>query len=147
MASEKRIDVNCCHPRINEVVAGTALSPGTAINMAADGEFDHCSVTAAEYLKGALCIAMESASGIGQTISDTVVAGDSARALYPKPGDTVLVLCKSGEDLAVGDKLIPEQTSGLFVEAAGSEARYLLEVVEAEGVLAANTFVKARVLS
>lgn len=140
----KRIALKVCG-RHEEVTAGSAVLPGCAINMAADGKWDECSVTAAEYLKSAFAMAIE--DGLqGKSILDAYADTDPMQIIFPLPGDIVYALVKDGETIVVGDKLIPETVSGLFVEAAGTEARYLLMALEAK-TPSGNDFIRCRVLS
>jgi len=131
----------------DEGIVGTAVSPGMAVELAADGEYDPQVSTQAESLKGGLKIVKEDALQ-GLTIDDAYAVGDTLFFYTPLRGDRIHALVKSGEDIDVGDVLIVEGgTSGLFVEAAGTETKYQLEALEdSDGTLAANTHLKCRVL-
>ena len=133
----------------DEGIVGTAISPGEAIELAADGEYDPQSSAQAAALKGGLKIAKEAALNAGGTIDDAYAAGDVVFFYTACPGDHVLALVKSGEDIDVGDKLVVEGGgSGLFVEAAGTETKFQLEALEdTGGALGANDHVKCRVLA
>ena len=130
----------------DEGVADAAISPGESIQLASDGKYDPNPATKAESIKGDLLIATE--DGLqGKTVSDAYASGDKVFFYIPCCGDHVNVLVKSGEDIAVGDKLNVEGGgSGLFVEAAGADALYQLTALESSGgALGANTLLKCRV--
>lgn len=131
-----------------EGVLDTIVSPGMAVEQAADGDWDPPQGTQAETLKKmSFKVAKEDALQ-GKTVDDAYAVGDVLSYYVPLPGDEVQVLVKSGEDIDVGDKLVVEAaTSGLFVEAAGTETRYQLEAIEdSGGALAANTLLACRVV-
>lgn len=128
----------------DEGVAGSAISPGMGIEMAADGEFDPIAATQAESLKrNSLWIAKEDMLQ-GKTIDDAYAIGDIVFMYKPLPGDKLLLLTKSGANIAVADKVVEEGGgSGLFVEAAGTETRYRAIAKESSGgALAANDHLK-----
>lgn len=130
----------------DEGVAGEAVSPGMAIELQADGKYDQMTSAQAAALKRGLQIAKE--DGLqGKTIDDDYALDDVLFFFTALPGDHVNALVKSGEDIAIGDKLVVEGGgSGLFVEAAGTETKFQLEAIEAPGALAADTHVKCRVI-
>lgn len=129
--------------RLDEIV-----SPGHAIEQAADGDYDLPQGTQAELLKKiSFKVAKEDALQ-GKTVDDAYAVGDIVSFYTPLPGDRIQVLVKSGEDIDVGDKLIIEAGgSGLWVEAAGTETRYQAEAIEdSGGALAANKLLSVRVI-
>lgn len=130
-----------------EVVADAAVSPGEAIEIAADGKADPVQSAQAEALKGSLFIAKEDALQ-GKTVDDAYVQNDILFYYIPVPGDHVNALVKSGEDIDLRDLLVVEGGgSGLFVEAAGTETKYQLQALEdSDGALGANTLIKCVVL-
>lgn len=127
--------------------ADSAITPGQAVELAADGKYDQVQSSQAEGIKGGFKVAYED-SLQGNTITDAYAQGDRVFIYEPLPGDHIHVLVKSGEDIDVGDEGIVEGGgSGLFVESAGTEAEYKVEFLEdSGGALAANTHLKARVL-
>lgn len=129
-----------------EGIADAAISPGESIQLASDGKFDPNPATKAESIKGGLLIATEDALQ-GKTVADAYASGDTVFFYIPCRGDHVNVLVKSGQDIAVGDVLNVEGGgSGLFVEAAGADARYQLTALESSGgALGANTLIRCRV--
>lgn len=128
--------------------ADAAITPGMAVEMAADGLFDPPQGTQAETLKGGLFIAKEADLNAGKTITDAYADGDILFYYAPNHGDVVHVFVKALEDIDIGDKLVVEAGgSGLFVEAAGTETKYQLEALEGPGSLAANTHVRCRVIA
>lgn len=130
----------------DEGVAGSAISPGMSIQLAADGEYDPNPATKAESIKGGLLVAIEDGNQ-GKTVSDAYSASNRVFFYVPQAGDHVNALVKSGQDIAVGDVLNVEGGgSGLFVEAAGADAAYQLVALESSGgALGANTLIKCRV--
>lgn len=131
----------------DEGVADGAITPGMAVELAADGKYDQQTSALAEALKGELLIAKEDALQ-GKTVDDAYAQDDVLFFYIPLPGDHVNALVKSGEDIDVNDVLVVEGGgSGLFVEAAGTEVKYQLKALEdSGGALAANTLIKCRVL-
>lgn len=132
----------------DEGEADAAISPGMAIEMAADGLFDPVQSALAAALKGGLKIAVE--DGLqGKTVSDAYADGDQVFYYNPVQGDHIHALVKSGEDIDVGDALVVEAGgSGLFVEAAGTETKFQLEALEdSGGALGANTLIRCRVVA
>lgn len=126
--------------------AGSAIIPGQSVQLAADGDYDPNPASKAESIKGDLILAIE--DGLqGKTVSDAYGVGDVVFLYIPQRGDVVNVLVKSGQDIAVADKLNVEGGgSGLFVEAAGADAAYQLVALESSGgALAANQLIKCRV--
>lgn len=132
----------------DEGEADGAISPGMAVELAADGLYDAQSSAQAAALKGGLKIAKEDALQ-GKTVADAYADGDRLFFYSPLPGDHIHALVKTGEDIDVGDKLVVEGGgSGLFVEAAGTETKFQLEALEdSGGALAAATLIKCRVLA
>jgi uncharacterized protein YfaP (DUF2135 family) len=131
----------------DEGILDTVASPGMAIQLSADGDYDQVVVTTAEAIKKRLRIVKE-AGNPGGTVDDAYAIGDTVPFVVPLPGDHVQVLVKSGQNIAVADVGVVEGGgSGLFIEAAGSESRYQVEFLESSGgALAANTLLRAVVL-
>lgn len=128
--------------------ADGAITPGMAVEMAADGNFDQQSSAQATALKGGMKIAVEDALQ-GKKITDAYADGDKLFYYIPVAGDVIHAFVKSGEDIDVADKLVVEGGgSGLFVEAAGTETKFQLEALEdSGGALAANAHLRCRVLA
>jgi hypothetical protein len=146
MASNKTIVLKG-YGHHEEGVLGTIAAPGEAIELQGDGEYDRLVSVVATALKGGLKIVKEDALQ-GKTVDDAYAIGDTVFLYSPIQGDHVQVLVKTGEDIDIGDNIVVEGgTSGLFVEAAGTETKFQLEALEdSGGVLAANTLIKCRVL-
>lgn len=147
MATEKTIVTKGDYGRHEELVAAATISPGMALSRTSANKFTPDAAAQAAALKKTLCIAKE--DGLqGKTVDDDYAADDQVFAYYPIPGDEVLALVKSGENIAIGDNLVTEGGgTGLFVEAAGTETKFQLESVEdTGGALAANTLVKCVVV-
>jgi len=131
----------------DEGEADGAITPGMAVELAADGKYDAQAAAQAAALKTHLKIAKEDALQ-GNIITDAYAAGDRLFFYVPNEGDHIHALVKTGEDIDVGDKLVVEGGgSGLFVEAAGTETKFQLEALEdSGGALAADTHIRCRVL-
>jgi hypothetical protein len=132
-----------------KTAAGSAVYPGQAVEMNSSGLYDEPASTAAEYTKKRLMVATEEVNHHeGKTIADVYPASAQIGFYIPLPGDEVNVLVKAAEDIDIGDVLTVEGSgSGLFVEAAGTEAKYAVESMEdSGGALAANALVRCRVL-
>ncbi len=146
MADNRRIVLRGRDEGYGEGRCDEAMSPGMAIELAADGDYDQVQATQAEALKGVagLIILIED-SMQGKTVDDAYAADDVIFFYHPVNGEIINILVKSGEAIAVGDTLVVEAAgSGLFVEAAGTETRYCFEAMEGPGTLAANDHVKCR---
>ena len=120
----------------DEGEADAAILPGIAVALAGDGNWDPTTATEG------LSLALESALN-GKTIDDAYADGDRLFIYHPIPGDVVNVLVVSGEDIAVGDRLAVS-TGGKFAETAAGN---LVALESSGGALAADGFIRARVLS
>jgi hypothetical protein len=127
----------------NEGEVGAALSPGMAIELQADGAYDPLQAAIGEAVKGEVIVAIEDALQ-GKSVDDAYTVGDPVQYYIPLPGDEMNVLVKDGETIAIGDDLVTEATSGLFVEAAGTEGRYMFKALEAASPSGANALVRCR---
>lgn len=136
------------HNHYEEGEADSAITPGMAIEQAADGTYDQTQAAQAAALKKGLKVAIEDALQ-GNTITDAYADGDRVFYYEPNEGDVIHALVKSGEDIDVGDELVVEGGgSGLFVEAAGTETKFQLEALEdSGGALGANTHLRCRVVA
>jgi len=117
----------------DEGVAGSAVSPGEAVRLAADGKYDPETLAAQIAAGRGLKIAIEDALQ-GNTVEDAYALDDIVFFLSPLPGDHVQVLVKSGEDISVADYLSVEGAgSGQFIEVSSSaDAEYKLPITEAK---------------
>lgn len=134
--------------RRDEATVDEAVTPGMAVELAADGNYDQVQATQAESLKAGLVIAEEATLYAGKTITDAYAADDKIFLYFPQPGDVIHARVKAAEDIAVGDQLVVEGGgSGYFVEAAGTETKYQLEALEGPGTIdAGGEHVRCRVL-
>ncbi len=147
MATEKRIVLKAPDTYdLGRGEADAAILPGEMVELETDGLFDPLQSTQAEACKGiaGLKIATENALS-GKTVLDAYADGDQLFYFQPNNGDHCLVLVTSGENITIGDVLVPVGGGdGKFVEAAGTETRYFFEALETTGALGADTLVKAR---
>lgn len=148
MAVERTIYLKGDYAHHEEGRADSAITPGMAVELAADGKYDQQSSAQAAALKGGLKIAKEDALR-GLTITDAYAQNDVLFFVSVLPGDHILARVKTGQNIAIGDKLVVEGGgSGLFVEAAGTETKFQLEALEStDGALAAAAHVKCRVIA
>ncbi len=105
----------------DEGVVGSAILPGEAVRLAADGEYDVETLAPVIAAGRGLKLAKEAVLNAGKTVDDAYVVDDILFFYMPLPGDHVNVLVKTGEDIDVGDYLSVEGNgSGKFVEVASS---------------------------
>jgi hypothetical protein len=148
----KRTIIAQGHPRgvrdEGKTASGSAVYPGQAVEMSStEDEYDEVAGTAAEYLKKKTLIATELAHRHeGQNVETVYDAAELFSFYSPVSGEKVNLLIKAGENIAIGDKLVPEGGgSGLWVEAAGTEAKYAEAMESSGGALAANALCKCRI--
>lgn len=123
----------------NEGVLDGIVLPGMVIQMKTNGNYDVVSDTQAESLKQNSLTIVKEDDLQGRDYLTAYAVGDIVFNYTPVSGDHLCVLVKSGQNLAVGDKLVEEGGgSGLFIEKAGTETRYRCIVLEALGALGAN---------
>ncbi len=131
-----------------EGLASAVIQPGMQIELGTDGKYAPVAGVTADVLKGGsgFKVALEDRLQ-GKTMADSYAIGDVVFIYQAVPGDEMNLLVKSGEDIAIADKINPEGATGLFTEAAGGDARVVAEALEAVGVLAADTHVACRITS
>lgn len=83
----------------------------------------------------------------GKTVDDAYAAGDTCRCYCPLMGEELQVLLQNqsgtGEDFAIGDKLIVDDTTGKFLETTGSPESEPFICTEAKSALTADTLCSA----
>lgn len=135
---------NCYHE--GTVASGGTPSPGMAVAFDSSGTWDETAVAQAAALKRSLFLATE-ASLKGYTVDNAYAAGDVLFLYACQPGDIVQVLVKDGESIAIDDDLVEEGGgSGLFVEAAGTEAVFRAVALEAVSPSGSNGLCKALIV-
>jgi len=131
----------------DEVTLDKIASPGMAIELAADGNYDQVQSAQAEALKQGLQKILIEDALQGKTVDDAYAASDKAQAYSAVAGDQLQVLVKDGQTIAIADKLCVEGGgSGLFIEAAGSETAYQVQALEAVSPSGSNGLCKVVVL-
>lgn len=112
--------------------ADAAISPGEAVRLAADGNYDPETLAPEIAVQRGLKIAKEDALQ-GKTVSDAYADGDRLFFYQPLPGDHIHALVKAGEDVDIGDYLGVEGSgSGKFIEvASGATAEHKLKLTDA----------------
>jgi hypothetical protein len=129
-----------------EGILDTVGTPGMHVQLAADGHWDLSPAAIGELVKGGgFAILLEDALQ-GKTFTQAYAIGDLAFLYHPLPGDHLALFTKSGANIVVNDKIVPEGGgTGLWIEGAGTEAKYFAVALESTGgALAANTHVKCR---
>lgn len=140
--AHNRIAIKCKGGHKKEGTAGTAITPGMHIALAADGDLDPSPAAIGELSKGGMLIALEDALQ-GKLITEAYAVGDNVEYAVPLPGDEFNLLIKDGETIAIGDNIVQEGGgTGLFVEAAGTEAKYPFKALEALSPSGSNGYVK-----
>lgn len=127
------------------VLGAGVCTPGMAIELQAAGTYLQATSAIGEAVKKGVRIVKEDALQ-GRTLLDAYAANERVFFYIPVHGDIINIFVKSGQNIVIGDDLVIEGTgSGLFVEAAGTEAKYHFEALESSGgALGANTHLKAR---
>jgi hypothetical protein len=107
-------------PKPGQAVTLTSAGTYELFNGAADGDRSEMLIVREDELLGKL---------------KTAAYADSSRVyLYaPQPGDEIQVLVLSGENIAIGDKLIPDDGTGKFIETTGSPEREPFVALESSG--------------
>jgi hypothetical protein len=117
--------------------------PGMAVKKNADSEFE-VGIGSTDGAAGVVRIVIEDYL-LGKTITDPYAEGSTARVYIPQPGDELLVLVKTGENLAIGDTLICESASGEWIKTTGSPKMIPFEVQEStDGALAESSLVRVK---
>jgi hypothetical protein len=126
-----------------EGILDTVAVPGQHVQLAAD---DLSPAAIGELVKGgSFHIVLEDALQ-GKTITQAYAIGDLAFLYQPVVGDHLGLYVKTGANLVVNDKVVPEGGgTGLWIEGAGTEAKYFAVALESTGgALAAAQHVKCR---
>ena len=119
-----------------------AASPGMFCSLSADGKYDpgHGGADGADIE----CLILEEDALQGKTLDQAYSSGDRGFFHIPIPGDVCNLLVTDGESIAVGDILIEDASTGLWIEAAGTEAKLKFKALEAAAPSGANGFCKCR---
>lgn len=142
-SSENTILVRGNRGAKREAPAGEAgIYPGMGLSFQTDGDVVKQAAAVGEAIKSAEIIAVEDMIQ-GATVTTVYTAAMPVFYYVPQPGDIINILVKDGETIAIGDKLVPEGGgTGLYVEAAGTEARYPWIAMEAVSPSGANGLIK-----
>lgn len=133
-----------CKGHWDEGFLDTVATPGMHVQMAADGKYDLSPAAIGELVKGGKFKIVREDDLQGKTITDAYAIGDRVFLYTPLAGDHLGLFVKTGANIAVADKIVPEGGgTGLWIEGAGTEAKYFAVAEESTGgALAANTHVK-----
>jgi len=120
------------------------IYPGMGIQKNTDGEFVVGIGGTVDGHRGLVRIAMEDYL-LGKTVTDPYAEGGTVRYYMPEHGDELLVLVTSGENLVIGDLLINDASTGLWIKTTGTVEMEPFEVQESTGgALAADTLVRVK---
>jgi len=123
--------------------AGNTILPGMLVALDADGEWELLTTGG-----GASDFYIADMNTIEQkAVTEALTIGDTASAFVPEVGCTYNIILKDGEDVAVGDPLTSEASSGLVVGATLTGATPDTVMFVAEEALApsgANGRIRAR---
>lgn len=124
-------------------IGQTGCYPGMCMKVQSNGKYHR--YTGATGAVDPVLVLREEAF-VGRTTDTAFESGERARMWEPRSGDIVNVLLKDGQVVDVGDHLVHETLSGLFIKAAGTEAQVDFEVQEALDLSAAgaNALVAAK---
>lgn len=116
-----------------EALAAETLTPGNLVNFASTGKLTHFANTAR--WQGMLVVESEYAaeSASVSAIDDTYAADERTFYVIPQRGDEAYLIVADGEDIAVGDLLVPGNDTGTLVERT-TEALELVVAVALEAV-------------
>jgi hypothetical protein len=109
---------------------GTGILPGCCLSLTNAGAVVTQAAAKAEAIKSVMRVALEDALQ-GHSVDDEYTNGETVFYCEPQPGDEVNLLIKAAENIAIGDKINPEGATKFFVEAAGGDAAYMFEALEA----------------
>jgi hypothetical protein len=119
MANANRIVLSSKYGRRFEDIAEAAdLKPGMALTRLSTGKVDQYT-GGLGHVEG-VKVAIEDALN-GKDIGTAYAAGDTVPYIIPLPGDTLQILVKDGQTIAVGDKLRREALTGLWIEVADAD--------------------------
>lgn len=117
--------------------------PGMAVKKNSSNEFE-VGIGSSDGDAGVVRIVMEDYL-LGKTITDAYAEGGTVRFYTPQPGDELLILVKSGEEVAIGDTLICEAVSGEWIVTTGSPQMIPFEAQEAtDGALETAALVRVK---
>lgn len=126
-----------------EAIAEAAILPGQVCEMIAGGTVQVLGTD--NQLGSEKMIAKEDALQ-GKTITDAYAADDIVSLQILAPGDVVLLLCLTGQDIPDGTKLaINDAGKGVIVDASDTQV-FGASIEDTDGALAADALVKVRVI-
>lgn len=109
--------------RFNYEPAGTTAASGSR-GMSADGDRIPIAVLLADKLQGKIGVGASLGTALGSAVGDAYVSGDRGFLYFPLPGEELNLVAQNqsgtGDDLAIGDKLIVDDGTGKVLLSAGS---------------------------
>lgn len=126
-----------------KLASGQTPKPGQCISLKSDGEYEAWN-GAADGERDEVIVLCENVN-LGQLPTEAYADGARFVAYIPMPGDVLQVLVASGENIAIGDKFIIDDSTGKSIETTGSPEMEPFKALESSGgALAADTLVKVR---
>ena len=124
------------------LASGQTPKPGQCISLKSDGKYEAWN-GAADGERDEVIVLCENVN-LGQLPTEAYADGARFVAYIPVPGDELQVLVVSGENIAIGDKLIIDDGTGKCLETTGSPEMEPFKALEAPGALGADALVRVR---
>jgi hypothetical protein len=125
------------------LATGNLPKPGQAVTLTSAGTYELFN-GAADGDRSEMAIVVEDAL-LGKLKTDAYADSANVYLYFPLPGDEIQILVVSGENIAIGDKLIADDGTGKFIETTGSPEREPFVALESTGgALAADGHVLCR---
>jgi hypothetical protein len=115
--------------------AAEAVTPGMPVQLLSDNTWGMWDGAAAGE-HDLVAIAVEDALQ-GKTITDAYADGDRMQIYIPVSGDVVNVRLKASENVSIGEKLIREDNTGLYIATTGTPEVEDFVALEASNVASA----------
>lgn len=123
----------------------TAFSPGMNAKINSSGEYV-VGLGGSDGARGLVTLVVEDYL-LGKTVDDAYSSGDDrVRVYHPNPGDKVLLLVTSGEDIDIGDTLVCDTSTGKWIEepATGPVTSPFEALEDSGGALGSDTLLLCR---
>lgn len=125
--------------------SGSAPKPGQHVSLKSSGEYELWNGSA-DGEQGETVLVTEDAL-LGKMVTDAYAVSSRFYGYIPLAGDEVQVLVASGENIAIGDKLIIDDGTGKCIETTGTPEQEVYRALESTGgALAADGLVLVRKL-
>jgi len=126
-----------------ELASGQTPKPGQCISLKSDGKYEAWN-GAADGERDEVIVLCENPN-LGYLPTEAYADGSRFQAYIPVPGDELQVLVASGENIAIGDKLIIDDGTGKCIETTGSpEMEPFKALASSGGALGADGLIRVR---